>query len=250
MEYKKRISDDLLKKKLNVFGAVLITGPKGCGKTTSGKQYSRSIVEFQDEDKRDGYLAVTETIPSKLLEGEKPRLLDEWQDAPKIWGAVRKSVDDLQEPGQYILTGSVTGNVDTPHTGTLRISTMRMYPLSLFESGESNGTVSIKELFDHPEGFDGCHSELDIDGIISAICRGGWPYALNIKNKEDSYLIAKDLFAQTCNVDISKVDNVKRVKDYAYTQRIPIRKAMDEIIESFFANYDGDLLDHSEGKRE
>lgn len=217
MEYRKRITDDLLKKKLGVFGAVLITGPKGCGKTTSGKQYAKSIVEFQDEDKRAGYLAVAETTPSRLLEGEKPRLLDEWQDAPKIWGAVRKSVDDLQEPGQYILTGSVTGNVDTPHSGTLRISRMRMYPLSLFESGESNGTVSLKELFDHPENFDGCRSELDIDGIISAICRGGWPYALNIKNKEDSYLIAKDLFAQTCEVDISKVDGIKRSPTIART---------------------------------
>ena len=217
MEYRKRITDDLLKKKLGVFGAVLITGPKGCGKTTSGKQYAKSIVEFQDEDRRAGYLAVAETTPSRLLEGEKPRLLDEWQDAPKIWGAVRKSVDDLQEPGQYILTGSVTGNVDTPHSGTLRISRMRMYPLSLFESGESNGTVSLKELFDHPERFDGCRSELDIDGIISAICRGGWPYALNIKNKKDSYLIAKDLFAQTCDVDISKVDGIKRSPTIART---------------------------------
>ena len=217
MEYRKRITDDLLKKKLGVFGAVLITGPKGCGKTTSGKQYAKSIVEFQDEDRRAGYLAVAETTPSRLLEGEKPRLLDEWQDAPKIWGAVRKSVDDLQEPGQYILTSSVTGNVDTPHSGTLRISRMRMYPLSLFESGESNGTVSLKELFDHPERFDGCRSELDIDGIISAICRGGWPYALNIKNKEDSYLIAKDLFAQTCEVDISKVDGIRRSPTIART---------------------------------
>ena len=210
MDYKERISDDLLKKKLGVFGAVLITGPKGCGKTTTAKNHARSIVEFQDEDKRSGYLSVAEIAPSKLLEGDRPRLLDEWQDAPKVWGAVRKSVDDLQKPGQYILTGSVTGNVDTPHTGTLRISRMRMYPMSLYESGESNGTVSLKELFDDPDGFTGCHSELDIDGIIYAICRGGWPYALNIEDREDSCLVAKDLFAQTCDVDISRVDGVRR----------------------------------------
>ena len=217
MEYRKRITDDLLKKKLNVFGAVLITGPKGCGKTTSAKMFARSLVEFQDEDRREQYLSVAGTAPSKLLEGDKPRLFDEWQDAPKIWGAVRKSVDDLQIPGQYILTGSVTGNVDTPHTGTLRISSMQMYPMSLYESGESNGEVSIKELFDHPDRFENCHSGLDIDDIISAICRGGWPNTLSIVNKEDSYLIAKDLFAQICNKDISSVDGVKRNPSIART---------------------------------
>ncbi len=210
MEYRKRITDNMLKKKLNIFGAVLITGPKGCGKTTSAKQYAKSVVEFQDEDRREQYLSVAGTTPSKLLEGNKPRLLDEWQDAPKIWGAVRKSVDDLQKPGQYILTGSVTGNVDTPHTGTLRISSMQMYPLSLYESGESNGEVSLKELFDHPEKFESCHSELNIDDIISAICRGGWPSTLSIRDRKDSYLIAKDLFSQTCNKDISNVDGIKR----------------------------------------
>lgn len=215
MNYKRRISDELLEKKLNVFGAVLITGPKGCGKTTSAKQHSKSVIEFQDEDKRDEYLSVASNAPSKLLLSDKPLLLDEWQDAPKIWGAVRKSVDDLQKPGQYILTGSVTGNVDTPHTGTLRISRMRMYPMSLYESGESNGTVSLKALFDDPDSFDGCHSELGIDDIISAICRGGWPYIFNVKTKKDSYLIAKDLFTQTCEIDISKVDGVKRNPDIA-----------------------------------
>lgn len=210
MEYRKRIADRILKEKMQVFGAVLITGPKGCGKTTTAKQQSASFIEFQDEDRRDQYLSVARTMPSKLLEGERPRLFDEWQDAPKIWGAIRKSVDDMQIPGQYILTGSTSRNVDAAHTGTFRISRMSMYPMSLYESGESNGMVSLMELFDNPEKFDGCHSDLDVDGIIHAICRGGWPYSLIQDDKERSLLVAKDLFQQTCEVDISNVDGVKR----------------------------------------
>ena len=146
MEYRERVTDRVLERRLKAFGAVLVTGPKGCGKTTSAKRFSRSVVEFQDEDRRDSYLSVAEVQPSMLLEGEKPRLFDEWQDAPKIWGAVRKSVDDTGGKGMYILTGSTSKPVYTPHSGTLRISTMKMMPMSLFESGESNGSVSLKSL--------------------------------------------------------------------------------------------------------
>lgn len=142
-------------------------------------------------------------MPSKLLEGERPRLFDEWQDAPKIWGAIRKSVDDIQKPRQYILTGSTSKEVDVPHTGTLRISRMQMLPMSLFESGESNGSVSLIELFDNPEGFNGCISDLDMDGLIHAICHGGWPTTLSISDKENTLLVAKDLFQQICEIDMS-----------------------------------------------
>lgn len=210
MDYKKRIADSLLEEKLESFGATLITGPKGCGKTTTAKQKAASVIEFQDEDNRDAYLSVAETKPSKLLEGPNPRLFDEWQDAPKIWGAIRKSVDDRQKTGLYILTGSSSQTVKTPHTGTLRISRMKMYPMSLYESEESNGTVSLQELFDNPDGFDGCHSDLDIDGIIYAICRGGWPSVFKMKSDKARLKIAKDLFIQTVETDISNVDNVTR----------------------------------------
>ena len=209
VEYKRRIADDLLKTKMSVFGAVLITGPKGCGKTTTAKQIAKSIIEFQDEDNRDEYISVATEKPSKLLEGPKPRLFDEWQDAPKLWGAIRKSVDDEQSVGQFILTGSTSKNVETPHSGTMRISRMEMLPMSLYESGESNGAISLRELFDDPDAFDGCESDLDIDGLINAICRGGWPRAVNIGG-DRGLIIARDLLTQTSETDISNVDGVRR----------------------------------------
>ena len=208
--YRPRIADDLLALKLEAFGATLITGPKGCGKTTTAKQCAKSVVEFQDEEKREALLEVAKTAPSKLLEGEKPRLLDEWQDAPKIWGAVRKSVDDTQGRGLYILTGSSATSVDVPHTGTLRISRLEMEPMSLFESGESSGEVSLSSLFSDPESFDFCESPIDIDGLIFAICRGGWPQGVENRTRQAQLAVAKDLYTQTYSVDISKIDGTPR----------------------------------------
>ena len=208
--YKKRIADDLLTFKLEAFGATLIVGPKGCGKTTTAKEKAKSVIEFQDEDLRDGYIATANTTPSKLLIGANPRLFDEWQDAPKIWGAIRKSVDDRSdENGLYILTGSSSNDVDTPHTGTARISTLKMYPMSLYESGESSGEVSLIELFNGKD-FEFVESKLSIDDIIFAICRGGWPRSLKNKSRKSQLAIAEDIFYQTCHKDISKIDGVKR----------------------------------------
>ncbi len=216
-DYKPRISDELLKLKLEAFGAALIVGPKGCGKTTTAKQQAKSYVEFQDEDERENYLLIANTHPSDLLIGDKPRLFDEWQDAPKIWGAIRKDVDDSGEVGRYILTGSSSAAVDTSHTGTLRISRMKMYPMSLFESGESNGSVSLHALFNNPESFSGCRSDLTIDRIKFAICRGGWPGSLKAQTDRAKLAIAKDLFSQTCEIDISNIDHVKRNPLWART---------------------------------
>lgn len=210
MDYKKRLADDLLDLKLESFGATLIVGPKGCGKTTTAKQKAKSIIEFQDEEQRENLLTVAAVSPSKLLVGDKPRLFDEWQDAPKLWGAIRKSIDDSGENGLYILTGSSSQTVDTPHTGTMRISRLQMLPMSLYESEESNGTVSLKELFDNPDSFDGCISGMTIDDIIFAICRGGWPKSLNNKTVRSKLEVAKDLYKQTYSVDISNIDKVKR----------------------------------------
>ena len=210
MDYKKRIIDEQLELKLESFGATLIVGPKGCGKTTSAKQKAKSFIEFQDEEQRENLLAVANTFPSKLLIGEKPRLFDEWQDAPKLWGTIRKSVDDLGENGLYILTGSSSKDIVKPHTGTLRISKLKMYPMSLYESGDSNGTISLIDLFNNKEKFEGCISDLTIDELIFTICRGGWPKALLNKTKRSQLEIAKDLYRQIYSADISGIDNVKR----------------------------------------
>ncbi len=215
MEYKKRILDDVLDLKLESFGATLIVGPKGCGKTTTAKQKAKSIVEFQDEELRDNLLAIANTAPSKLLSGKTPRLFDEWQDAPKLWGTIRKSIDDLGENGLYILTGSSAKKVDTAHSGTLRISQLQMYPMSLYESDESNGSVSLTELFNHPDEFEGCISDMSIDDIIFAICRGGWPKSILNKTVRSKLEVAKDLFKQTYSTDISTIDNIERNSKWA-----------------------------------
>ena len=154
--YIPRIADRMLQKKLRTSGAVLIIGPKWCGKTWTALRASNSVIYLQDPDKRASYLKMAQTQPSYLLRGDKPRLIDEWQTATVLWDAVRFAVDLNPEKGQYILTGSVVVDEDNDmlpdekmlHTGTGRISRLRMRPMSLFESGESNGEVSLKELFE------------------------------------------------------------------------------------------------------
>jgi len=244
MDYKKRITDELLKIKLEAFGAALIVGPKGCGKTTTAKQLSHTIIEFEDEDNRESLLKVANTMPSKLLKGEKPILFDEWQDAPKIWGAIRKSIDDTGDVGMYILTGSSSQDIDTPHTGTMRISRLTMLPMSLYESMESNGEVSLIDLFNNPNFFEGCISNLTIDDLIFAICRGGWPRSLNLKSDKAKLEVAKDLYVQTYSVDISKISNIKRKPQIAqaiirsYSRNICTLAETKTIYGDVSANYD------------
>ena len=209
-KYINRISDAILEKYLRAFGGVLIEGVKGCGKTTSAKQIARSFIEFQDEEKREMYLALAKDHPSELLKGDRPRLFDEWQDAPTIWGAIRKSIDDEQLIGAYILTGSSSGKVKTPHTGTMRIARMKMYPMSLYESGDSNGSVSLIDLFEGKTPFEGCKSDLSFEDIKYVVCRGGWPNTLNVKNKKDKLLVAESLFNQTCEIDIHNISSKRR----------------------------------------
>ena len=186
MKYLPRIADKLLRERLEAFGAILVEGPKWSGKTTTAMQHAKSIIKMQDPDKADEYLETAATMPSLLLKGEKPRLIDEWQDAPKIWDAVRVAVDDSGGlPGQYILTGSNTvDKTKIRHTGTGRITRMKMYPMSLWESKDSSGNVSIRELFYNPSyDIDGAVSNLDIPELIRVACRGGWPVTLQMNEK-------------------------------------------------------------------
>ena len=214
-KYRNRIFDEALKFRLRVFNAVLITGPKGCGKTRTASELVKTKIEFQDEEKRDYYLQLANNNATQLFKEEKPILFDEWQDASKIWGAVRKYCDDHpEEVGSFILTGSSSNNVDTPHTGTLRISELEMLPMSLYESGESNGQISLINLFNSPESFVPCESNMTIDDIIFAICRGGWPHSLIVNGKKEQLYVAKDLFNQICKKDMSKLDGKKRNSDW------------------------------------
>ena len=213
MKYLPRIADAELKMRLNYMGAVLIEGPKWCGKTTTAEQQAHSVIKLQDPDMRGAYLATAQAKPSNLLKGETPRLIDEWQDAPILWDAVRTEIDKRGgEAGQFILTGS--NSVDETqinHSGTGRISRMKMYPMSLFESGESSGEISLLDLFDHPEmEIDGIMSNVGINDLIRFACRGGWPAALKLHNFKESFRIAKDYLEGVVESDIIKVDGVRR----------------------------------------
>lgn len=212
MEYLKRIADGELKLRLEAFGAVQIRGPKWCGKTTTAEIQAKSVLKMQDPDRREGYLATARTKPSLLLKGETPRLIDEWQVAPVLWDAVRNAVDERRKKGQFILTGStVINDTEIMHTGTGRIARMSMYPMSLYESGESNGFVSLRELFDNPStDIDGVVSSLSVEELIFAACRGGWPASLDNMSDTAKLLIAKEYVDIICEEDISKIDNVRR----------------------------------------
>ena len=213
MEYLKRFADDELAMQLETMGAVLIEGPKWCGKTTTAEQQAHSILRMQDPDTRDALQQTALINPSFLLDGDTPRLIDEWQDAPVLWDAVRLAVDKRQEPGQFILTGSNAVKTDEIyHSGTGRIARLKMHPMSLFESKESNGSISLRELFDNPElDIDGKKSPLSIADLIFAACRGGWPATLKLTSERAKLLVAKNYFTSLCDFDLSSVDGVKRV---------------------------------------
>ncbi len=197
---------------LDAFGAVLIEGPKWCGKTTTAEQAARSVIKMQDADMRDEYLSTAMSKPSLLLKGDTPRLIDEWQDAPVIWDAVRTMVDSRGEPGLFILTGSnAVDKTKIRHSGNGRIARMSMLPMSLWESEESTGEVSLRRLFDDPSyDIDGCRSRMTIEELIFAACRGGWPGSLNARSKQAQLLIARNYVRTVCSEDISRIDGKRR----------------------------------------
>lgn len=217
MNYLHRTADDLLSDLLDAFGAVLIEGPKWCGKTTTAEQQARSVIKMQDPDMQEEYLITAKSKPSLLLQGDTPRLIDEWQDAPVLWDAVRTMVDKRDEPGQFILTGSNSVDKEkTKHSGTGRIIKMKMLPMSLWESKESTGEVSIAELFNNPEyDIDGKKSKMTVENLIFAACRGGWPAALKSKSESAQLLIARNYLNSVCSEDISRVDKIRRNENLA-----------------------------------
>lgn len=210
--YLPRIFDRELREALASSGAVLIEGAKWCGKTRTASQASRSVLYMQDPDRSADYLAAADAKPSLLLKGEVPRLIDEWQMASVLWDAVRFEVDRRGEPGQFILTGSaVPSDNVTAHTGTGRISRLLMRPMSLFESGESDGSVSLRALFNGGEAIEGS-SDLTIERIALAVCRGGWPAAVH-KDERPALRMARDYVESVINLDVSRVDGVEKNPD-------------------------------------
>ncbi|MCI7041582.1 MAG: DUF4143 domain-containing protein [Lachnospiraceae bacterium] len=211
-EYLNRIVDEELELRIEAFGATLIVGPKWCGKTTTAEEKANSVLKMQDPDMREGYLATARTKPSLLLKGANPRLIDEWQEAPVLWDAIRTAVDDRQEEGLFILTGSTSvDDRQIHHTGTGRISRLKMSTMSLYESKESNGQISLKELFDNPKlDIDGIMSDMKVEDLIFAACRGGWPSSLRKKSAEAKLIVARDYLRNVCESDISTVDGVTR----------------------------------------
>ena len=239
-EYRDRIVDDMLKDKLESKGAVVIEGPKWCGKTTTAMQVAGSILRMDEPSKREANIQMAEIDPGRLLKGNAPRLIDEWQIAPKLWDAARYEVDTRGEEGQFILTGSAVPieSREITHSGTGRFTWLMMRPMSLFESGDSTGEVSLNQLFENPSVIDGMNN-LSIENLAFLICRGGWPHAVGMKEKP-ALLQAEDYYEAVIKSDINRADGVSKnpervkrlMRSFARNQGTQISNTMlrDDII--------------------
>ena len=212
-KYRKRIVDDILDQKLSYMGAVLVEGPKWCGKTTTCEQHANSVLYLDDPDMRDQYLGLAGTKISELLKGKSPRLFDEWQDVPELWDAIRFAVDHSDDDRHFILTGSAVVAEEKKqkirHSGTGRFSWLRMRPMTLLESGESSGEVSLAALMDGEE-FSGASSrKIELDEMAEIVCRGGWPAAVG-KSGSAALGISVDYFSAVAESDISRADGIPR----------------------------------------
>ena len=242
MEYRKRLADEVLKDKLEASGAVLVEGAKWCGKTTTSKQIAKSVLYMQEPVQKKQNLLMADTNPSLLLQGDAPRLIDEWQLAPKLWDAVRFEVDQRDDFGQFILTGSAVppDTSEISHSGTGRISRMLMRPMSLFESGESSGSVSLEGLFNTDYEVS-ASVESDIEKLAFLICRGGWPKAVG-KSIKVALQQAVDYYDAVVNSDISRVDGKERNPERAkllmrsYSRNIGSQAKFEEIRQDILGN--------------
>ena len=240
-KYIKRIADKKLAMHLESKGAVLIEGPKWCGKTTTANQIAKSVMEMDRPELSNQYQQMANLNPTLLLEGDIPRLIDEWQLAPNLWNAVRYEVDKRDDFGQFILTGSaVPAKMDeSSHTGTGRIARMKMRTMTLFESGDSSGDVSLRELFmDHD--ISAVNNDT-IDKIAFLICRGGWPKSIGVKERV-ALRQAIDYYDAVVNVDISRVDDSKkdphRTKRllHSYARNVGTQASLESIRSDLIAN--------------
>ncbi|MCF0204688.1 MAG: ATP-binding protein [Muribaculaceae bacterium] len=212
--YKPRVADAILEKKLKSSGAVLVEGPKWCGKTTTAEQQAKSINYVSDPMSLQRNQILAEMNINALLDGDKPKLLDEWQVIPQLWDAVRFAVDHSKGIGQFIMTGSAVPPDDKEqnkihHTGTGRITTMMMRPMSLWESGDSSGEVSLRELFENPGKPIFSEPRLTLDDVAFLMCRGGWPIATTLEH-EYALETAFSYYNAVTEIDISRIDGVKR----------------------------------------
>ena len=247
-EYKKRVADKLLEKKLKSKGAVLIQGAKWCGKTTTAEQIAKSVLYMAQPENKSQNLILSDINPTKLLEGEVPRLIDEWQIAPKLWDAIRFEIDHRNKEGNFILTGSSVpaDMTEVTHTGTGRFAWLTMRPMSLYESGESNGEVSLEELFKSEKSISSTN-KLSLEDIAFLCCRGGWPRSIFME-KEIALEQAVDYYDAVVYSDISRVDGIKRdperVKNLmrAYSRNIGT-SASNETIKNDMINNDVASLD-------
>lgn len=225
-DYKPRIVDEILIKKLESKGAVLIEGPKWCGKTTTALRQAKSVLRMDNPLEKEQNLRLSKLNPQRLLIGDNPRLIDEWQIAPTLWDTVRYEVDQRGKMGQFILTGSAVppDTKEITHSGTGRFTWLTMRPMSLYESGESTGEVSLKSLFAGNLNVDG-ENTLDIDKLAYLVCRGGWPQAVGLKT-EAALQQAFDYYDAVVKSDINRADGVNKnpervkriMKSYARNQ--------------------------------
>lgn len=209
--YKSRVADALLERKLRGMGAVLVQGAKWCGKTTTCEKFAKSVLYMDDPDTKESNLQMADMDIKSLLKGESPRLIDEWQVAPKFWDAVRYQVDHTEGFGHFILTGSVVppDTKEITHSGTGRIARLTMRPMSLWESGESNGAVSIGDLLGGAEFVSAESPDHRLEDVAFMVCRGGWPQAV-LQAREDALDRAFDYYEAVVESDISRVDGVMR----------------------------------------
>lgn len=217
MEYRKRIADQLLLELLDSCGTVLVEGSKWCGKTTTAEQAAGSVVYMADPEDGPRNIQLAKTSPKYLLQGDTPRLIDEWQVVPPLWDAVRFEVDHRRSVGQFILTGSAVPvqRDEIIHTGTGRIVSMVMRPMSLYESGDSTGEVSLQDLFAQPVQLT-AKANLTIDTLAFVLCRGGWPFAIDMRSQRSALKQATIYYQGVVGSgtgegsDVSRADNVRR----------------------------------------